>query len=114
MTKKQVGCKGTCLRNPTYVGTALRRAVNTSSWLEVHSGITIASQQASFGQRHEWIVADLRNKEAIATNDVDHRAPPWHHCITGYAEQMATPITDIRSWLADGLEGYHLSHRIST
>ncbi len=114
VTNKQVGHEGTCLRTPPFIDTALRRAVNTSSWSEVHSDITIAGQQAGFGHRHEWIVADLGDKEAIGTNDVDQRATPRRHCIAGYAEQMATPITDVRSWLADSLEGHHLSHRIST
>ena len=110
---KQVGYKGTCLRNPPDIRTALRRAVKTSSWSEVHGDITIACQQAGFGHRHEWIVADLRDEEAIGTNDVDQRATPRRHRIVGYAEQMATPITDIRSWLADALEGHHLPHRVS-
>ncbi len=113
VTKKQVGCQGTCLHNPPLIDTARRRAVKTSAWSEVHSDITIASQQAGFGQRHEWIVADLRDKEAIGTNDVDQRATPRRYRIVGYAEQMATPIADIRSWLADAFEGHHLPHRVS-
>ncbi len=35
------------------------------------------------------------------------------HRIAGYAEQMATPIADIRSWLANAFEGHHLPHRFS-
>ncbi len=80
---------------------------------EVDSQITVAGQQTGFSHRHEWIVAKFRDKEAIGTNDVDQWATPRRHCIAGYAEQMSTPITDIRSWLANALEGHHLPHRVS-
>ena len=45
---------------------ALRRAVKTSSCSEVHSDITIASQQAGFGQWYGLCLPRIRNAIRVA------------------------------------------------